>query len=535
MRGAQAHFEDGELLRHLDGELPARQARKVRGHLEACWDCRAAVEELESAIAGCVQYRRQVLQAHLPPPPVPWADLAEGFARIDSEVGAKPWWARLGGTLAAPPVRRWAISAAGALVLAAGLYYQFHETPSVQAASLLKRAVAVSASRPAPARQIRIRSSVRNRAVIPAMLREARYNADDPLSAKSFQAWRDGLASKRDEVTTVADPQTNRTRYQIQTTTQEGDLALARLTLRATDLRPVEGRFEFRNREWVEYEEISEASTTDGGTPADSRLEAPMRQAVPSRSAALPSGSSASISEELRVVAALHEIGADLGDPVEVTREDGRIVVSGIGIGADRQREIRAALQDIPNVLVHFSEPTLGGAAIGDPAVDTDVTGRASGLQTRLEQQLGGRAEFERFSGALLDRVDSAMARVYAIRSLAQRFPDESTMPASDAERLRALARQHLSVLNGQIHDLHRTLAPVLVSLGGKTAQGRPANARGWQSATEDLFRASRRLELLLSSLLGATPDAAGGHLPTDVLAAFADVRLELDALEALL
>jgi hypothetical protein len=260
-----------------------------------------------------------------------------------------------------------------------------------------------------------------------------------------------------------------------------------------------------------------------------------MRQAVPSRSAALPSGSSASISEELRVVAALHEIGADLGDPVEVTREDGRIVVSGIGIGAERQREIRSALQDIPNVVVHFSEPTLAGAGVGDPAVDTDMTGRASGLHARLEQQFGGRAEFERFSGALLDRVDSAMARVYAIRSLAQRFPDERTMPASDAERLRALARQHLSVLNGQIHDLHRTLAPVLVSLGGKTAQGRPANARGWQSAAEDLFRASRRLERLLSSLFGATPDAVGGHLPTEVLAAFADMRLELDALETLI
>jgi acyl transferase domain-containing protein len=90
-------------------------------------------------------------------------------------------------------------------------------------------------------------------------------------------------------------------------------------------------------------------------------------------------------------------------------------------------------------------------------------------------------------------------------------------------------------VLNGQIHDLHRTLAPVLVSLGGKTAQGRPANARGWQSAAEDLFRASRRLERLLSSLFGATPDAVGGHLPTEVLAAFADMRLELDALETLI
>ena len=34
------------------------------------------------------------------------------------------------------------------LVVAGGLYYRFHETPSVQAAALLKRAVAVEAARP---------------------------------------------------------------------------------------------------------------------------------------------------------------------------------------------------------------------------------------------------------------------------------------------------------------------------------------------------------------------------------------------------
>jgi glutathione S-transferase len=127
------------------------------------------------------------------------------------------------------------------------------------------------------------------------------------------------------------------------------------------------------------------------------------------------------------------------------------------------------------------------------------------------------------------------MARVYAIRSLAQRFPDESTMPASDAERLRALARQHLSVLNGQIHDLHRTLAPVLVSLGGKTAQGRPATSGSWQAAVEDLFRTSRRMEQLLSSLLGATPDAAPGHVPTELLGSLADMKVEIEALSAMM
>jgi hypothetical protein len=532
----QAHLDEGQLLRLLDGELPARQSRRARGHLEACWECRAAAEELEGAIADCVQYRKQVFQAHLPAPPAPWEDLSAGFARIDSEVGGGSWWARLGGLFAAPPARRLAMTAAGALLLAFGLYYRFHETPSVQASALLKRAVSVAASRPAPARQLRIRTSVRNRAMIPDMFREAKYNAENPLSAKSFQEWRDQVPSRQDEVATVPDPEIpGQSRYQIRTTAAEGDLAVAKLTLRATDLRPVEGRFEFRNREWVEYQEISDASSTDGGTPAETRLEGPMRQTVPSRSAALPSGSTASISEELRVVAALHEIGADLGDPVEVRLTDGLVVVSGVGVTPERQREIRRALEEIPNVAVQFSDPSSGVVSGSDAVVDSDAPGRAPAAQARLEQQFGGRAEFERFSGQYLDRVEGAMARVYAIRSLAQRFPESTAMPEADAARLRELARQHLTVLAGQIDDLHRTLAPVLVSLGGRTAQGRPANARAWQPAAEDLFRSSRRLELLLSTLLGATREGASANLPTDVLAAFADVKVELDAIELML
>ena len=85
------------------------------------------------------------------------------------------------------------------------------------------------------------------------------YNADDPLSAKSYQQWRDGLAAKTDEVAVVPES------YRIRTMAPEGAIAVASLTLRGTDLRPVEGRFEFRNREWVELTEVSEASTRDDG------------------------------------------------------------------------------------------------------------------------------------------------------------------------------------------------------------------------------------------------------------------------------
>ena len=40
----------------------------------------------------------------------------------------------------------------------------------------------------------------------------------------------------------------------------------------------------------------------------------------------------------------------------------------------------------------------------------------------RIEERLGGRPQFERFSGSVLDWTDSAMTRAYALRRLAQQF-----------------------------------------------------------------------------------------------------------------
>ena len=109
------------LLRYLDGELPARKSRQVRGHLEACWQCRTAVEDLRRLDRGVRPVpQERAAGASAAARRRPWADLSDGFARIDAEVGAESWMARLGRLLAAPPARRWALSAMTALLLAAG-------------------------------------------------------------------------------------------------------------------------------------------------------------------------------------------------------------------------------------------------------------------------------------------------------------------------------------------------------------------------------------------------------------------------------
>lgn len=552
------HPEDDLLLRYIDGELPSRKVRQVAHHLEACWQCRSEVEELEGTIADCVRYRKNVLETHLPQPPNPWPDLYREFARVDAVLSEEPWIARLKRSLGSPTVLRWGVAAAAALVVTVAVVQQLRETPTVQAAALLKRAVSAADARPGLPRRILVQTRTQRMtrvvgsrltpavvgpvaATLQARFQTAHYDWDDPLSAKAYQAWFDGLAmvTRHDEVTTVADPQLPTEKcYQIRTETSEGSLAAASLTLRVTDLRPVESKLEFRDREWVEFTEITDATTRDDGRPVATNVEPPIGGAVPSRLARTP-GPTASISDELQVIAALHEIGADLGDPVEVTLSGGRVVVNGVGIPTKRQKQIHDALDALPNVEIQFSEPAAAPLPAAPAVPDTASGGsKPLGIQARVEQQVGGRAEFERFSAQVLDRNELMMSHAYALRALAQRFPadKEAGLSPQDRRLLRDLAGENAAALSKEASGLERALSPILAAMGGSAVTRPAATQSAWEPASEELFQASHRVEVLVSVMLGVTRgDGSTGHLPSELLSAIRELRADVDRCQQLL
>src|SRR5437762_2617332 len=221
-----SHPEEEQLLRYADGESPARATSRIRSHLEACWECRAALEEQQNAVSECVRYRKNVLHRHLPPPPAPWADIYRGFAKIDAALDQAGFWGRAAQFLQAPirNVNKWA-PVTVALLLICLVFYRFRQTPSVQAAELLRKAIAAAEARPAKPGKIRIRTRERQITILPGaqnslqvLFQAAHYDWADPLSAKSFQAWRDQLADKRDEV--VEEPDA----YRIRTQAGSGEL-----------------------------------------------------------------------------------------------------------------------------------------------------------------------------------------------------------------------------------------------------------------------------------------------------------------------
>jgi anti-sigma factor RsiW len=517
----ERHASEEQLLRLADGELPAREASLMRRHLEACWQCRTEFEEIQKVIGQCVRHRKAALEAHLPPP-APWGDIYRQFERIDREMARPPLWARMWSFAVAPSV--WAPVALGLLLIMA-LYVRFDQAPAVEAAELLKKAVATAEVKPAPPQRIQIRTSkqrltrvigrrvsgaqARTEAELEGMFRSARYSWEEPLSARSFQVWRDGLADKQDEVSLVR--WADQSCYQIRTISGGGDLAAATLKLRAGDLRPVESTLEFRNREWVEITELPAesvpAQVAAVGSPAVER-QIPAPAPAP---AVL-----ATAADELQVLAALHEIGADLGDPVEVVREGGQVLVTGVGIAAGRRQEIETALNTLPRVVMRFSGPPQGEAA------------PTPGGMIRME------AEADRRAAEVLEEYDAMMARVYALRRLADRFPPgvETELGAAEKMVLRSLRQEHAGEIARRTARIERLLTPAFFSTDARAAPARPPDLpREWQPAAEELFRTARRVEKLLGAALGgAAAEIPQEAIPGQVVSGMAELRSAAEA-----
>jgi hypothetical protein len=235
----------------------------------------------------------------------------------------------------------------------------------------------------------------------------------------------------------------------------------------------------------------------------------------------------ASPSEELQVFAALRRLDADLGDPIDVTRNETNIVVSGIGIDADLERKIQEELRGMPRVEVHFSDPP---ADVQQPVEGSTAAVSADGasLQLKLEQQLGGRAAFDQLADEVLGILEMVMSRSHAIRRLAERFPSglEARLPEKDRRLLTSLRREHAVALTAHAAAVQQRMTPLLLTLGATRSSGSHTKSIAWQSDAADLLKEARQLESALAVMLGgASSDRSIEALPSDALRSINAVR----------
>lgn len=243
----------------------------------------------------------------------------------------------------------------------------------------------------------------------------------------------------------------------------------------------------------------------------------------------------ATASDELRVFALLRRLGADLGEPVEVTREGGRVLVSGVGISPEVERALSRELEASPRFSVQFSPPATDVPPAGRPASTITVRPEITRLQSQLEQRLGGRAAYDELANALLETVDGLLAHVHAVRRLAERFPPkvEGALNQEDRALLASLLRDHAAAVAKLAVDLEEHSRPVFGSLaqpGGAVAPP-SGSERPWQSAIEELLGSARRVEALLAAILGGSvsPEPAT-TLPGEFLRSVEQLRRQAEA-----
>jgi len=229
--------------------------------------------------------------------------------------------------------------------------------------------------------------------------------------------------------------------------------------------------------------------------------------------------------DELRVLAALDRIGADLGDPIEVVRTRDQIVVTCIGLDSERMREVRVALAGLPRVAVELS-PKPNVSAASSPL---EVVGAPHAtVRAEVARQFDSPAAYERFVDGLLKSSEAMMARVHALRRLATSFPAdvEAAMSPESKTLLAAMREHHEMALARAVSSLQGSVRPFLgppaPALGGSPA------GEDWQTRTMRVFAEGQQVDRMLGAMFaGSQGSAADDANPAALGAALA--KLEAD------
>ncbi|HEV3201068.1 MAG TPA: hypothetical protein VGZ73_24365 [Bryobacteraceae bacterium] len=502
-RDRLAHLSDEELAAYQDGERsPADGA-----HLEGCAQCTARLHSLEAAIAAYTEYRDSIRSPQLPPVPAPWRRVDQLAADHESQRRRRVW--------------QWwlpALAAACGLVVLITGGLRNKEDGSQRVSQLLERAAVVSM----PADRMISMRMHGHTLLRPAVLtgdsgvdsdpelthaeklfQTAHYGWREPLSPRTFQAWRGVQKNRRDSVSMIVRAGRERM-YRVRTEVPSGVLRGASLILRAGDLRPAGGDFEFEGEGPVSMEEVPAPATSTPAPP----LPAPAEPAVET-----PVGPA----EILHVLAALDAIGADAGEPIDVTEDAAHrhVVVRAGGLSAARRQAVLTALAALPRVTVDFQSRALSVAPPQTIPPQTYFSSIPSQFRQRLEDSLGGPVALQEITDRVLEASAQNLGRAHAIEVLARDFPAETEggMNSQDRLLLRQLRRRHLAELERLARQIRESLKPLLeIPDATPRAVGDNGRAQTWQSGVPTLMASAQETDQLLNHLLAGSYSQSSGE-----------------------
>jgi hypothetical protein len=239
---------------------------------------------------------------------------------------------------------------------------------------------------------------------------------------------------------------------------------------------------------------------------------------LPAASAPMHIGEPSGVHEELAVVAELHHLKADLGEPIDLDHtENGRLVVNASGLGTDRAEVVRKALARFPELAVHFSEPKALPRAVS-PAIPT--TRRPVAFEAELIRYAGGRESLQQIANSALDASDQITMYVHAIAKLDDRFAvSRSSMDAGDLALLSQIRVEYRNGASGSLKLLQSMMEPLF-----ETLRIEPADV-----SRQDLLETALDVDRLLNAAF------AGAHSDLEDPQLYSKLRTRIKQLAELL
>lgn len=383
-----------------------------------------------------------------------------------------------------------------------------------------------------------------------------------PLSSVAYQAWRNSLSQKNEEVTRTQlsggiQALTLRTVPTGQVAV--GQITEAMLVVRAEDWHPVEQRLHVRGDGGDRVYELTETAfeiVTLTALSPEIFAESKPVASLPTPSVIPPSTPTPLLSAnnlqpiplmitpvvrpvatadlEVEVLRLLNQAGADLGEQVITTRTgDGILQVTGIVETDQRKSEIIHALQPIMNnPAVHVEIKTVAEAvaqqqgrqtgAVPPPAatkqkveIASDAIAAEGELLTYFARE-GGRADeaARQYAARMVGQSRRAMSHVYALKRLRGQFtPEQLRLLSPEARsKLRALIRSHARAYQSESETLRRELQPIFFPAApGAEAHGDPviADMAGLFRAIEQLFESASANDHVIRSAFAASTEGA--------------------------
>jgi hypothetical protein len=559
---ADTHLTDEQIFAHLEGTPPAPLPAHMAQHLTSCWKCLARKQQLQDTIFRVVEYQQQVLAPFLPPPPHAEERLIASLdqQRPPSRATREPWPSKIMSLLSLPG--NWRIPVvAGALValFAAGtlLTVQHRASSQVSVIELLQSAtvsetsklttgsgVAVQRIRIHTPRQTLERTlyfDVQRRRHpkvervsgeeerLSRTLAQAGVNWENPLSAASFKDWHDHETVQKDQVAQTSDGLLTLT-----TSVASGAVAAESLTVRKNDFHPVARTIQFRDEGIAEIAELdytvlgwnaqNEAIFDPASPGPATALSAPPLPTLP----LLPTREDLD-EAELQARLALSHIGADSSEPLEFSRSNRAIEISGVVATEERKNQLLAQLRPLPHITASIfsigelsARRSVPGAEAGAVQAYSTVAG-PSPLSIFFGQRARSQSDTSLVSQQLLDSALAVQQEGSALTELSQRFSSDARLSEPAQKALRTLLTAHLDKLDNALHAEEEVVGSLQALEGSPPGSTVPSAIARSQTLT---FAAARNRALCSELISGSesSPRSAQAIIP-EILGSMEDVR----------